>query len=92
MKNCSRFFLQALLVFVPICLARAQQTPANTPTELFASALRKVVSVIEPPASEEPQTLSARLEILKSEALPKGLAGQRAALTFQPPDRLTVSV
>jgi len=91
MKNCSRFFLQALLVFVPICLARAQQTPANTPTELFASALRKVVSVIEPPASEEPQTLSARLEILKAEGLPKGLAGQSAALAFQPPDRLTVS-
>src|SRR2546422_1046703 len=91
MKICSRLLLQVTLLFTPLGLVLAEDTPAKTPTEIFAAALQKIASVIEPPAGTEPQTFSPRLEMLHADGLAKDLAGRSATLAFQAPDRFTLS-
>ncbi len=91
MKTCSGYLLHALLLFVPLYLVRAEETPAATPTEIFAATLQKILSIVEPTAGKAPETFSVRLEFVKVDGLPKDLAGQCATLAFQAPDRLTVS-
>jgi len=90
MKAPSRFLLHALLLVMPLFLARAEVDP-KTPTELFAEALQKVVGIVEPGPGAEPRTFSTRLELVKAEGLPRDLAGLHVTLAFQAPDRLLVS-
>jgi isopenicillin-N N-acyltransferase-like protein len=78
-----------LLLLAPAAWLPAEET--QSPTEILTVTLQKIVAVIEPPPGAAPQTFSARLEIIKSEGLPKPLAGKSAELGYQAPDRLSLS-
>ena len=91
MKITSTLFVSALLFFAPAFLVSAEDAQSRTPSELFNAALQRVMSLVEPAPGSDPQTVSARLDILKADGLPKELAGQSAVLGFQAPDRLTLT-
>ncbi len=81
-----------LLVWLaPLLPARAEETNAPTPREIFSAALLKIAEVIEPPPGTAPQTFSASVIITEAGGLPKNLVGQKARLAFQAPDRLLLS-
>jgi hypothetical protein len=63
----------------------------NSPTELFANALVRVVQVLRPPSDEALRTFTTRLKVLKAEGLPGTLAGREGSLAFQANDRLRVA-
>ena len=91
MRNASRLFASALLLFTPAFLVGAEDGQTRTPSELFKAALQKTASLIEPSQGSEPQTFSTRFDIVKAEGLPKELSGRSASLALQAPDRLLVS-
>ena len=91
MRVTSRLFVPALLFFTPAFLACAEDARTPIPSELFNAALQRVMTIVEPAPGSEPQTVSARLDIVKADGLPKELAGQSAAVGFEAPDRLTLS-
>jgi hypothetical protein len=91
MSIASRFFTSALIVFTPVFLVGAGDEQTRTPSELFKAVLQKTASLVEPSQGSEPQTFSARFEIVKAEGLPKQLAGRSALLAVQAPDRLMLS-
>ena len=91
MKIFQRLTLLVLTVFVSVALARAEETTTRTPAEIFASAVRKLAAVIEPAADAPAQTVRARIELTRSEGLPKEFKNQSATLAFQAPDRLSLS-
>ena len=91
MKICNRFILLVLTAFLSVALVRAEAAPARTAVELFAEAVQKLAAVIEPAADAPAQTLRARLELTRSEGLPKEFKNQGATLAFQAPDRLSLS-
>jgi hypothetical protein len=91
MKICLRLLLPALLFLSPVARLGAEDAAARTPAEIFAAAVQKIAAIVEPAGDTEPRTFTTRLEIEKSEGLPKELAGRSATLAFQAPDRLTVS-
>lgn len=90
MKTSPRHLLASLLILIPFG-AWAAEDAAKTPAELLAAALQKVVRIVEPLPGSEAQTFSAKIVFLKSEGLPKDLAGQSASLAIQGPDRLSVT-
>ena len=53
--------------------------------------MQKLAAVIEPAADAPAQTFRARLELTRSEGLPKEFKNQGATLAFQAPDRLSLS-
>lgn len=79
-----------VLLLGQIGLVHAATT--NTPAQLLTSALKKVVAIVEPPASVESQAFTATLKLLKSEGMPKELAFREAELTFQSPDHLCLAL
>ena len=81
-----------LLVWLaPLLPARAEETNAPTPREIFSAALLRIAEVIEPTPGTAPQTFSASVIITEAGGLPKNLVGQKARLAFQAPDRLLLS-
>lgn len=88
--------VNGLLALLLLLAARpatcAEETSAQTPADIFAAALQKVVDVVEPAKDAEPQTFSARIELTKAEGLPKEVAGRSLDLAYQAPDRLLASV
>jgi isopenicillin-N N-acyltransferase-like protein len=91
MRIISKFVASILLVVTPAVLSCAEDVRPRTPPELFNVALQRVAGIVEPTPEHEPQTFSARLEVVNAEGLPKELSGQSAILAFQAPDRLTIS-
>src|SRR4026208_2471238 len=91
MRNASRLFASALLLFTPAFLVGAEDGQTRTPSELFKAALQKTASLIEPSQGRGPQSCAARFDIVKAEGLPKELSGRSASLALQAPDRLLVS-
>jgi isopenicillin-N N-acyltransferase-like protein len=89
--NARSLLLQVLIVFISLSIARGQAEVTRTPGESFAAALQTILGILEPAAGTEPKTFSTRLELVKAEGLPKGLAGQNATLAIQAPDRLLLS-
>ena len=83
--------LLLLLWLAPLLFARAEETNAPTPREIFSTALLKIVNLIEPLPGTAPQTFSATVSITQAEGLPKSLIGHPARLAFQAPDRLQIS-
>ena len=91
MRIASKFAVSFLLFVTPaFLLSSAEDGRPLTPSELFNAALQRIAGLVEPAPGHEPQTFSARLEVVKAEGLPK-LSGQSANLAFQAPDRLTIS-
>jgi hypothetical protein len=89
MKRRTRLPLIALVFIASLALLRADEPAAKLPMELFSDALAKLVSIIEPSAEGSHLTFSARLELTRSEGLPKELLPDRTCeLEFQSPDRL----
>lgn len=84
-------FVSGLLLLLAVQVGSAQQPTTQTPADLLASALDRLVRLIEPPADTPPQTLTARLELTQAEGLPKGAGGQSVELAFQAPDRLRLA-
>ena len=91
MKTLNRLTLLVLAVLLSVALVRAEDAPGKTAVELFSGAVQKLAAVIEPAADAPAQTLRARLELTRSEGLPKELKNQGATLAFQAPDRLSLS-
>jgi hypothetical protein len=90
MKTQFSLLLAALTcVSAPVfrCPLWAEETPAQTPAEVLAATIQRVLSIVEPPAGSEPKTFSTRIEIRQAEGLPKELMGRTATLSFQAPDR-----
>jgi len=83
--------LLALFSLSPCYRAIGAEEPAPTPTDILRGTLARIVNVVEPAPGAAAQTFSTRVELLKTEGLPKSLAGQSATLAFQAPDRLTVA-
>ena len=89
----SHVFIGGLLIPLlsePSFLAHAATT--NTPAKLFASALKNVVAIAEPPASAEARTFTATIKLVKSAGMPKELTFRKAELAFQSPDHLRLAV
>src|SRR5688572_2938321 len=80
------------LLLVLTHVSWASEATSKSPAEIFAAAIMKMASVIEPAPGEMPQTFSVKLEVVKAEGLPKELAVNDATLAFQAPDRLLLSV
>lgn len=68
------------------------QLAAATAPEILAATLTRLVNLVEPPASAEPQTLNCSVRVVQAEGLLDELVGQVAGLTFQAPDRARVSL
>ncbi|MCP5524489.1 MAG: hypothetical protein H7A46_23415 [Verrucomicrobiales bacterium] len=68
------------------------QPLAATAPELLATTLTRLANLIEPPAGADPQTLSCSVRVVEAEGKLDELAGQRAGLAFQAPDRARLSV
>jgi hypothetical protein len=79
-----------LCVLLAASLAQTQAAETNSPAELFAGALNRLVRVVEP-TNNEPRTFTASLKFLKADGLPKALAGQSFDLAFQAPDHFRLS-
>lgn len=89
MKNQIRLLLIALVFTASLALLRADAPAAKSPVELFSGVLTELVSVIDPTAESARPLFSARLELTRSEGLPKDFStGLTARLEFQSPDRL----
>jgi hypothetical protein len=84
-------FLLAILLLVTFPAFSAEETAEKSASDVFAAAVEKFVSVLEPAKEAEPQTLSVRLELVKAEGLPKEVAGRSLQLAYQAPDRLLLS-
>ena len=87
----SPLHLLSFLLLSAALLCRAEEASTKTPSEILAATLAKIAGIIEPASGTVAQTVSARLEILKAEGLPKQVAGQSATLAYQAPDHLVVS-
>jgi outer membrane lipoprotein-sorting protein len=93
-----RFLLAGLLACPPLALAQAPApaaapaTPAaKSPQEILAAALGTVVALVEPPATAQARTFSARLQIVQADGVAKELAGRTAELAFQAPDHFKLA-
>src|SRR5260370_7412898 len=83
--------LLALFSLSPCCRAIGAEEPAPTPTDILRAALARIVDVVEPATGAAAQTFSTRVELVKTEGLPKSLAAQSAPLAFHAPHPLTVA-
>jgi hypothetical protein len=72
-------------------LCPAQTAETNTPAQLFARALTRLVRIVEPTTNDAPRTFATALKIVKADGLPKELVGQAFDLAYQAPDHLRVA-
>jgi outer membrane lipoprotein-sorting protein len=70
----------------------AQETQTNSPAQLFAQTLTRLVAILEPPANQAPRTFTTRVKVIKAEGLPKEMEGRELALAFQAPDHIRVAM
>lgn len=91
MKKTLKFSLIGLAVLVVLGVVLWNTVLAKFPASLVMASLAAVANVVEPPAGAPPQTLTARVKVLKAEGLPKELAGCSLSLAYQAPDHLWVS-
>src|SRR5688572_20630347 len=96
------FALLALLPFAPAALAAspaaaraASPAPQAQPTAdagaVLSGAVDKLLGLVEPAEGQAPQTLSAKLKVVKAQGLPGEAQDATASFAFQAPDRLWVT-
>jgi isopenicillin-N N-acyltransferase-like protein len=90
MKRRSKILL-VLAGLVVLAVVALNPLLPGRPGYMLARSLGQVASVIEPAASEAPQTLTAQLKVVKAQGSVSDLAGQTVELAFQAPDHLQVS-
>jgi isopenicillin-N N-acyltransferase-like protein len=71
-------------------LALAQETQTNSPSQLLAQALTRLVAIIEPPANQASRTFTTTVKVIKADGLPKEVEGRELDLAFQAPDHMRV--
>lgn len=85
-------FTCLLLGSITLTGSRAVASDDQTsPRQLLAQALARWADLVEPPADSAPRMLTARLKLVKSQGLPREVAGLTAEIAFESPDRLRVS-
>ena len=72
-------------------ISSGQETQTNSPSQLFAKALNRLVAIIDPPASEAPHTFTTTVKVIKAGGLPKEVEGRELELAFQGPDHLRLA-
>lgn len=80
-----------VLLVLLACSTPAQETKTNSPGEILAAALNKVMDIIEPASNSPTRTFSTELKIIQAKGLPKEMLGKTAQLAWQAPDRLGLS-
>jgi outer membrane lipoprotein-sorting protein len=81
--------LIAAALVLPL-ISSAQETQTNSPAQLFARALTRLVAIIEPPANQATRTFTTTLKVNKADGLPKEIEGRELDLAYQGPDRLRI--
>ena len=72
------------------CIATAQETQTNSPSQLFAQALTQLVAIIQPPTNQAPRTFTTTVKVIKADGLPKEIEGRELDLAYQGPDHLRI--
>ena len=72
-------------------VSAAEEAKTNSPAQLLAQALTRLVAIIEPSADLPPRTFTTTVKVLKANGLPKEVEGRGLELAFQAPDHLRVS-
>jgi len=81
-----------LFVSLVALLWLARAAPAEeSPRHILSDAVARWANLAEGRQASAPQTLSARIKLVKSDGLPPELAGLVADLAYQAPDRLRLS-
>jgi hypothetical protein len=81
--------LIAAALVLPL-ISSAQETQTNSPAQLFARALTRLVAIIEPPANQATRTFTTTLKVIKADGLPKEIEGRELDLAYQGPDHLRI--
>lgn len=87
----TRWTLATFAAIVPFLFTLTAQDAARTPQEILGATVGQLAALIEPAAGTPPKTLTATLRLVEAEGFGQGLAGHRAHLAFQAPDRLTLT-
>jgi len=72
-------------------ISAGQPAETNSPTQVFAGGLARLVAIFQPPTNEPPRTFTTTLKILKADGLPGELAGHELEVAIQAPDHLRLS-
>ncbi len=72
-------------------IAAGQQAETNSPTQVFAGALARLVTLFHSPTNEPSRTFATTVRILKADGLPGEMAGHELELAIQAPDHLRIS-
>jgi hypothetical protein len=78
-----------LLFMLIACSAKAEQE--QTPQAIFAVALSNIVEIIAPADATSSRTFTARLQLSKTNGVPRHFVNANLELALQAPDRLLIS-
>jgi hypothetical protein len=81
----------ALLILIPLTQVAPAQETQSTPRQLFAMAIAKWANLLEGKDPAAAHTLTAQVKLVKSQGLPKEVAGLTAEVAFAAPDHLRVT-
>lgn len=71
-------------------IVSSQETQTNSPPQLFAQALTRLVAIVQPPSNQAARTFTTTLKVNKADGLPKEFEGRELDLAYQGPDRLRI--